>query len=76
VRLFWPKYWLPEEPGFEAARILSFGYNANYMRAKTNGVSNISDFAKALLYNMKFGSDELNQDLGLGMVRLFLLIQR
>jgi hypothetical protein len=46
------------------------------MRAKTNGVSNISDFAKALLYNMKFGSDELNQDLGLGMVRLFLLIQR
>ncbi|KAF5696237.1 wd40 repeat protein [Fusarium globosum] len=34
--IFWPKEWLPKDPGFDGVRVRSFGYNANWStRAKT-----------------------------------------
>ena len=44
--LFWPKVWLPEDPGFQDVRIHSFGYNSNWGKEST---LHIHDFAKSLL---------------------------
>ena len=66
--LFWPQEWLPQEPEFKAARILTFRYNANYLSQDRN-TFNISDFAKDLLLQMKFGTDSDTQSLGIGEVR-------
>ena len=65
--LFWPALWLPQEPHVQQARILSFGYNANY-GAGARSTSNINDFAKELLYEMGFGKDDNGEDLGIGKV--------
>lgn len=67
--LFWPQKWLPQEPGICTSRILSFGYNANFSSTGSNSISNLSDFAKSLLFSMKFGKDESGVDLGIGNVR-------
>jgi pimeloyl-ACP methyl ester carboxylesterase len=66
--LFWPQKWLPFEPETSDARILTFGYNANYKSSGPNSVSNISDFARALLFGMKFGRDQEKRDLNIGKV--------
>ncbi|KAF2671659.1 hypothetical protein BT63DRAFT_398038 [Microthyrium microscopicum] len=50
---FWPKRWLPNEPGIQTARILSFGYNAVPNNGGPNPLSNIGFFARALLEAMK-----------------------
>ncbi|KAL2204308.1 WD40 repeat-containing protein [Sarocladium strictum] len=63
--LFWPKSWLPFEPGMGAARILTFGYNASWRGASKN-ISTISDFAKELLFEMAFATNEAGQDLDIG----------
>lgn len=65
--LFWPQLWLPQEPHIQQARILSFGYNASY-GVGARSVSNINDFAKELLYEMRFGKDDNGEDLGIGKV--------
>ena len=44
--LYWPKEWLPRDPGFQDVRIHSFGYNANW---GNESILNVHDFAKALL---------------------------
>ncbi len=44
--LYWPKQWLPKDPGFQDVRIHSFGYNSNWEKDST---LNIYDFAKSLL---------------------------
>lgn len=62
--LFWPKSWLPLEPDVGNARIITFGYNAKW-RGEA-GVSNISDFAKELLYEMRFAKDSLGEDIAIG----------
>ena len=67
--LFWPKEWLPFEPEISQARVLSFGYNAHFAAAGTN-ILNISDFAKELLFGMKFGTDDKAKVLGVGQVRV------
>lgn len=67
LSLFWPQEWLPLEPGFTDARILTFGYNAHFM-SQTKDNLNISDFAKDLLLQMKFGNDENVNSLGIGEV--------
>jgi len=67
--LFWPREWLPCERGIGTARILSFGYNANFASAGRD-VFNIADFAKDLLFGMKFGVDESAKELEVGKVRL------
>ena len=69
--LFWPQNWLPLEPDICTARILSFGYNAHFSSTGPDNVLSISDFAKSLLFEMKFGKDEATRDLGIGRVRLF-----
>ena len=49
IRNFWP-LWLPSEPELSNVRIFSFGYNANFRGPNT--LSNITDFAKDLLFRM------------------------
>lgn len=48
---FWPKEWLPSEPGFENVRISSYGYNSDWAERKDN-VLNVHDFAKGLLADL------------------------
>ena len=55
--LFWPERWLPSDPEIEKARILSFGYNASFLPGAPRSIYNIGDFAKELLNEMKFGTD-------------------
>lgn len=64
--LFWPHKWLPIEPEIQTARILSFGYNANFSATGPPSLASISDFAKDLLYGMKFGKDDAMKELGIG----------
>lgn len=71
-RLFWPKVWLPFEPELSQARVLSFGYNAHFAAGGSN-ILNISDFAKELLFGMKFGTDSQAKILGVGQVSLLYL---
>ena len=63
--LFWPENWLPFEPDMGAARILTFGYNASW-RGASKSMATISDFAKELLYEMRFASDEAGNNLDIG----------
>jgi pimeloyl-ACP methyl ester carboxylesterase len=65
--LFWPSTFLPLEPEICMARILSFGYQANLR--KTGNVSTIIlDFAKELLYDLKYAMDKQGMDLNMGSV--------
>jgi hypothetical protein len=48
---FWPKEWLPSEPGFKHARIHSYGYNSDWSKTQQSHLS-IHDFAQALLADM------------------------
>ncbi len=68
-RLFWPQQWLPLEPDICEARILTFGYNAKFLAGGPPSTS-IVDFAKDLLFGMKFGNDNSTEDLGIGRVRI------
>ncbi|KAI1322516.1 NACHT and WD domain protein [Xylariaceae sp. FL0255] len=63
--LFWPLTFLPLEPDLCLARILTFGYNANFLRSG-NVSTSILDFAKALLFDLKYAKDEAVNDLGMG----------
>lgn len=67
LSLFWPERWLPLEPGIEQARILTFGYNANF-RSPNTGLFDIPEFANDLLVQMKFGNDQNVNSLKLGKV--------
>ncbi|KAI1190713.1 hypothetical protein F5B17DRAFT_37040 [Nemania serpens] len=62
---FWPELWLPLEPDMGNTRIFTFGYNAAW-RGATKSISNITDFAKELLFEMRFGKDSLGEDLNIG----------
>ncbi|RJE19393.1 hypothetical protein PHISCL_08270 [Aspergillus sclerotialis] len=53
----WPKKWLPEEPDLSTARILTFGYNANFAARKGRASLTIGDFANDLLFHMKYNYD-------------------
>ncbi|KAL8671569.1 MAG: hypothetical protein Q9168_003931 [Polycauliona sp. 1 TL-2023] len=66
TQLFWPQQWLPLEPGFEQARILSFGYNAHFASAGRENMLDIADFAKDLLFGMKYGLNENSEALEVG----------
>lgn len=66
--LFWPREWLPLEPEIGEARILSFGYNANFSTVGQHNIFNIADFAKDLLFGMKFGVGEDGKELEVGKV--------
>lgn len=57
LEFLWPKRWLPEEPDLSTARILTFGYNANYASKKGRASLTIADFANDLLFRMKYNHD-------------------
>lgn len=67
--LFWPSKFLPLDSDVCLARILTFGYNANFLKAGSIGVS-VLDFAKDLLFNLKYANDNQNEDLNLGNVSM------
>ena len=71
--LFWPQQWLPLESDLCSARILTFGYNARFRGGGPQNM-NIADFAKDLLFEMKFGKDGDKEDLGIGKVRALLYL--
>jgi hypothetical protein len=73
LSLFWPKEWLPLEPELKEARILTFGYNAHFM-SQTRDTFNVSDFAKDLLMQMKFGTDANVKSLDIGKVPLIFVV--
>ncbi|KAL9029654.1 MAG: hypothetical protein Q9196_002137 [Gyalolechia fulgens] len=66
IRFFWPREWLPLETGFGKIRVLSFGYNAHFASCGRENILNIGDFAKDLLFGMKFGLDQGSQELEIG----------
>ncbi|KAJ5553326.1 hypothetical protein N7494_002704 [Penicillium frequentans] len=71
--LFWPLTFLPLESVLCQARILSFGYNANFLKSG-NASTIILDFAKELLFDLKFAKNEQNEDLEMGDVPLLLVV--
>lgn len=70
--LFWPATFLPLEPDIEEARILTFGYNSNFRPGSGKNKMSILDFAKDILYDMKYAIDEGDshgrENLGMGEV--------
>lgn len=65
--LFWPLKFLPLEPDISMTRIFTFGYNANYRRAGNISTS-VLDFAKDLLFDLKYAKGEQQEDLIIGNV--------
>lgn len=67
--LFWPLVFLPLEPAICQARILTFGYNANF-RKGGNISTSVLDFAKDLLFDLKYAKDKQKEDLDIGNVSI------
>jgi hypothetical protein len=68
---FWPLKFLPFETGIREARISTFGYNANFRGGGRKNKLSILDFAKNLLFELKYAQDESMgelQDLDMGAV--------
>ena len=65
--LFWPLTFLPLEPDICLARIFTFGYNANIVKPGSIGTS-VLDFAKDLLFDLKYAKDEQTEELSMGEV--------
>ncbi|KAI5927329.1 hypothetical protein F4810DRAFT_650319 [Camillea tinctor] len=74
LNLFWPREWLPVDSNVQHARILSFGYNANFRSSSQSSSLGISDFAKNLLYDMLFGRDSDGNTLRLGEVPIIFVV--
>ncbi|GAW17446.1 hypothetical protein ANO14919_069030 [Xylariales sp. No.14919] len=71
--LFWPLTFLPLEPDLCLSRILTFGYNANFLKSGNLSTS-VLDFAKGLLFDLKYAKDELKEDLNMGNVPLIFVV--
>lgn len=71
--LFWPLKFLPLEPDVRLARILTFGYDANF-RTAGNVSTSVLDFAKDLLFDLKYAKDEQKGDLNIGNVPLVFVV--
>ncbi|MCJ1434911.1 hypothetical protein MMC27_004281 [Xylographa pallens] len=72
--LFWPQTWLPSEPETACARILSFGYNVNFKSIGPKSLSGVTDFAKDLLFEMRFGKDNKSEDLNIGKIPVIFVV--
>ncbi|KAI1339150.1 hypothetical protein F5Y15DRAFT_95240 [Xylariaceae sp. FL0016] len=71
--LFWPLTFLPLEPDLCLARILTFGYDASVQ--KTGGLTtSVLDFAKDLLFDLKYGRDQNSDDLAMGNVPIIFVV--
>jgi hypothetical protein len=68
LEYFWPEKYLPAEPEIRYARLLSFGYDANFKAAGPTPITGIADFATSLLYSMKFAKGQALEELDLGQV--------
>ncbi|KAK6068745.1 NACHT and WD domain-containing protein [Seiridium cupressi] len=55
LEYLWPQLWLPGEDGLSSARILTYGYNAHFASRTEQASLAIGDFAKDLLFRMKYG---------------------
>ncbi|KAI0205358.1 hypothetical protein F4808DRAFT_411405 [Astrocystis sublimbata] len=64
LEYLWPQKWLSQETDFAPARILTFGYNANFSARKQQCVLGINDFAADLLYCMKYSFSEVGDKMG------------
>ncbi|KAL8827684.1 MAG: hypothetical protein Q9170_006915, partial [Blastenia crenularia] len=64
--LFWPGLWLPLETDLERARIFTFGYNANFRPGEAKSMASITDFAKELLFELRFGKTIDGEKFGIG----------
>lgn len=68
---FWPLKFLPFEPGISEARISTFGYNSNFRSGSRRNKMSLLDFAKNLLFDLKYAQDDSMgqlEDLGMGEV--------
>ena len=72
--LFWPEQWLPHEQSIGKARISSFGYNADFRPGSSKSISNISDFAKELLYEMRFSQADDSKNLDIGTLPIIFVV--
>ena len=72
-KLFWPLTFLPLEPDISLARILTFGYDANFRKAG-NVSTSVLDFAKDLLFDLKFSMVSNGKDLKMGEVPIILVV--
>jgi len=72
--LFWPGRWLPLEPDIGKARIFSFGYNAGFRVGTAKSIANIADFAKDLLFEMRFAKDDNGDDWEIGSVPIIFVV--
>ncbi|RFU31703.1 hypothetical protein B7463_g4630, partial [Scytalidium lignicola] len=66
---FWPRDWLPNEPGLESTRIWTFGYDSDWLSLKSPTVTSIFDFADMLLFYLKYAIRE-SQENSIGEVPL------
>ncbi|KAJ5173900.1 uncharacterized protein N7500_001831 [Penicillium coprophilum] len=71
--LFWPLTFLPLEPDLCLSRILSFGYNAKF-RKPGNASTVVLDFAKELLFDLKYANDGQKENLNIGAVPLLFVV--
>jgi pimeloyl-ACP methyl ester carboxylesterase len=71
--LFWPLTFLPLEQDLCLARILTFGYNASFQKAGNASIS-LLDFAKDLLFDLKYGKDQDMDELNMGKVPIIFVV--
>ena len=64
--LFWPALWLPLETQLERARIFTFGYNANFRPGEGKSIASITDFAKELLFELRFAKTHEGENFAIG----------
>ncbi|KAK0671872.1 YVTN repeat-like/Quino protein amine dehydrogenase [Cercophora samala] len=64
IELFWPAKFLPLEPNLKDTRILTFGYNSNFRPGAGKNQMSILDFAKDLLFDLKYAQDEMAPEPG------------
>lgn len=70
AELFWPGLWLPLETELERARFFTFGYNANFRPGETKSLASITDFAKELLFELRFGKTHEGEKFNIGQAPL------
>lgn len=61
---FWPGLWLPKDPKIARARLFTYGYNSQVTGPE--GVENIADFARSLLFDMQHSRGDQVDRLGIG----------
>lgn len=77
LNYFWPLKFLPLEPNIGDARIMTFGYNAHFQPGSGRSSMSVLDFAKELLYDLKYAMDESTpelEDLRLGEKPIIFLV--